>query len=198
MGTRISIHPVNPQTRFLRQAVDVLRDGGLVLYPTDSGYALGCDASSHRGIERLYRVKNPMKKFFMALLFLDFTKASEFAVIDNFAYRTIKAKIPGPYTFILPAEHHIVRKLDVKRPEIGCRWPEHPVLQGLLQELGGPLLNTAAKQEDAQQLTSPDELWKIFHGLVDLMLDVGEVSIQPTNIIKIGNGDLEVIRGEWN
>ncbi len=196
-GTRIEIHPKNPQPRLIQQAAKILSSGGLVVYPTDSGYSLGCSAESHKGIERLYQLKKPMKKFVMALLFRDFSKASSYAVIDNYAFNLIKSRIPGPYTFILPAEHRIVRKLDVKRPEIGCRWPNHPVIQALIDELGGPLLNTAAKLEETQELTQADDVWSLFQGHIDMMLDIGDVPINPTSIVKVGNGQIEILRGEF-
>lgn len=196
-GTRIEIHPENPQARLIQRAVEVLRKDGIVIYPTDSGYAVGCSSDSHKALSRLYQMKKPLKKFVMALLFQDFKKASEYAVIDNYAFRLIKSRIPGPYTFILPAEHRIVRKLDVKRPEIGCRWPDHPILTDLIRELGVPLVNTAAKWEEDQELTDPDEIWDLFQHSVDLMLDIGPVMVQPTNVIKVGNGSIEVLRGEF-
>jgi tRNA threonylcarbamoyl adenosine modification protein (Sua5/YciO/YrdC/YwlC family) len=195
VSERIEIHPVNPQSRLIAQAAKILRDGGIVAYPTDSGYAIGCCANSHKGIERLYQIKKPIKKFFMALLFQDFSRASEFAVIDNYAFKLIRSRIPGPYTFILPAELRIVRKLDVKRPEIGCRWPDHPVTQALLEALECPLLNTAAKIEEGQEFTDPDDIWNLLRNKVDLFLDIGEVPINPTNIIKVGNGSVEILRG---
>ncbi len=194
---RVELHPETPHERHLKTAAEILRKGGLVAYPTDSGYAIGCSADSHQGIERLYLLKKPMKKFVMALLFNDFSHATQFAIIDNFAFRTIKNRIPGPYTFILPAEHRIARKLDVKRPEIGCRWPDHAVPRGLIQMLEYPLLNTAAKLEEEQEITDPDEIMSVFSGRIDMLLDVGQVPISPTTILKLGNGNLEVIRGEW-
>jgi len=194
---RLRVHPETPQVRFLKQAAEVLSKGGLVVYPTESGYAVGCSAESHQGIQRLYQLKKPLKKFVMALLFLDFTKATEYAVIDNYAFRLIKSRIPGPFTFILPADYRITRKLDVKRPEIGCRWPSHLATRGILEELGCPLVNTAAKLEESQELTDPDEIFDLFEGQVDLMIDAGEIPINPTNIVKIGNGEVEVIRGEF-
>jgi len=197
-AVRLVVHPDNPQIRSLKQAAEILTKGGLVVYPTDSGYAVGCSADSHHGIQRLYQLKKPMKKFVMALLFQDFSKASEYAIIDNYAYRIIKGRIPGPYTFILPADYHIARKLDVKRPEIGCRWPKHPATQGILEALGCPLVNSAAKLDETQILTNPDEIYELFAGHVDLMIDAGEVPINPTNIVKIGNGSVEVIRGEFS
>jgi len=195
---RLEIHPVNPQARFIAQAVKVLRDGGLVAYPTDSGYAIGCSSNSHKGIEKMYQIKKPMKKFVMALLFLDFSGASEYAVIDNYAFKLIRSRIPGPYTFILPAELRIVRKLDVKRPEIGCRWPDHPVTRALLESLECPLLNTAAKIEEGQEFSDPEDIWNLLRGKVDLFLDVGMVPLNPTNIIKVGNGSVEILRGEFS
>lgn len=196
-GIRIEIHPENPQVRLLKRAAEILHHDGLVVYPTDSGYAVGCSTESHKALARLYQLKKPLKKFVMALLFPNFAKASEYAVIDNYAFRLIKPRIPGPYTFILPAEHRVVRKLDVKRPEIGCRWPNHPVLQGLLDELGHPLVNTAAKLEESQEFTEADEIWALLGNHVDMMLDIGPVPVLPTNVIKVGNGSIEILRGEF-
>ena len=194
---RHEVHPDNPHARIVKRAAELLHKGGLVVYPTESGYAVGCSAESHKGIERLYQLKKPMKKFVMALLFLDIAQASKYAVIDNYAFGVMKPRIPGPFTFILPAEHRIVRKLDVKRPEIGCRWPKHPAAQTLLRELQNPLVSSAAKLEDGQELVHPDDVWQVFRNHVDLMIDVGEIPLNPTNIVKIGNGNVEVLRGEF-
>lgn len=192
---RIEVHPDNPQSRLIRQVVEVLQKDGLVLYPTDSGYALGCHAESSKGLHRLYTLKKPLKKFFMALLLHDFSAATQYARIDNFSFGVMKPRVPGPFTFVLPADHRIARKLEVKRPEIGVRFPTHPFLVHLFQEFPHPLLNTAAKLEETQEISDPDELWNMFRGQIDLMVDVGEVAVQPTNIIRLVEGWPEILRG---
>lgn len=193
---RLEVHPENPQTRFVKMAADVLENDGLVLYPTESGYAIGCNAESSRAIHRLYALKKPMKKFFMALLMPSIKHATGYAHVSNFAFSIMKPRVPGPYTFILPSSPQIARKLDVKRPEIGIRIPEHPFFLELFQHFDKPLLNTAAKLSDADELTEPDELWEKFKASVDLMIDCGEIPLAPTNIISLIHNDIEVIRGE--
>ncbi len=193
---RIEIHPINPQPRFVKQAADILEKDGLVLYPTESGYAIGCAADSTKAIHRLYQLKKPMKKFVMAIILPDIRTASEYAHVSNFAFQIMKHRVPGPYTFILPADPSIARKLDVKRPEVGFRMPEHPFFKELFRIYPKPILSTAAKLSDDVVYTEPDDLWKLFKGKVDLMIDSGSIEIHPTNIIRLVGDSIEVLRGE--
>jgi len=193
---RIEVHPINPQSRAVKQAAEILEDGGLVLYPTESGYAIGCNAESTKAVHRLYLLKKPMKKFVMALILPDISRASEYAHVSNFAFKIMKQRVPGPYTFILPADPSIARKLDVKRPEIGFRMPEHPFFAELFKYFDKPILSTAAKISDDKIYTEPDDLWKLFEHSVDIMIDCGSIQINPTNIISLVHDNVEVIRGE--
>jgi tRNA threonylcarbamoyl adenosine modification protein (Sua5/YciO/YrdC/YwlC family) len=193
---RLELHPRNPQTRHIKSIAEALQKDGLVLYPTDSGYAIGCNAESSKAIHKLYALKKPMKKFFMALLIPDIKKANGYARISNFAFSVIKNRVPGPYTFILPADAGIARRLDVKRPEIGIRVPAHPFFDELFQHFDHPLLSTAAKLSEEQELTDPDELAKLFQNSVDIFADVGAVALAPTNIIRLVEDQIEVLRGE--
>ena len=193
---RIEVHPINPQSRAVKQAAEILEDGGLVLYPTESGYAIGCSAESTKAVHRLYLLKKPMKKFVMALILPDISRASEYAHVSNFAFKIMKQRVPGPYTFILPADPSIARKLDVKRPEIGFRMPEHPFFAELFKYFDKPILSTAAKISDDEVYTEPDDLWKLFEHCVDIMIDCGSIQINPTNIISLVHDNVEVIRGE--
>lgn len=194
--TRLEIHPENPQARLVKVAAEHLEADKLVLYPTESGYAIGCNAESPKAIHRLYALKKPMKKFFMALIMPDIRHVTNYAHVSNFAFSIMKPRVPGPYTFILPAAPHIARKLDVKRPEIGVRMPEHPFFAELFKQFNKPILSTAAKLSEDAALTDPDELWELFKAKVDLMIDCGEIPINPTNIISLVNGEAEVLRGE--
>ena len=194
-STRLEVHPLNPQPRFVKQAADILDKDGLVLYPTESGYAIGCNAQSSKAIHRLYQLKKPMKKFVMAIILPDIRKASEFAHVSNFAFQIMKHRVPGPYTFILPADPSIARKLDVKRPEVGFRMQEHTFFKEFFRIYDKPILSTAAKLSDDEVLTEPDDLWKIFQYSVDMMIDCGEIGIHPTNIISLVGDSIEIIRG---
>jgi len=193
---RLEVHPLNPQARFVKQAAEILDKDGLVLYPTESGYAIGCNAQSSKAIHRLYQLKKPMKKFVMAIILPDIRRASEFAHVSNFSFQIMKRRVPGPYTFILPADPSIARKLDVKRPEVGFRMPEHPFFKELFRIYDRPILSTAAKLSDEEIFTEPDDLWKLFQHSVDLMIDCGSIAIHPTNIISLVGDSIEIIRGE--
>lgn len=193
---RLEVHPQNPQARFVKQAAEILEDDGLVLYPTESGYAIGCSAESSRAIHRLYQLKKPMKKFVMAVIIPDIRSAAEYAHVSNFAFQIMKHRVPGPYTFILPADPGIARKLDVKRPEVGFRMPEHPFFKELFRVFDKPLLSTAAKLSDDVIFTEPDDLWKLFEHSVDMMIDCGPIDIRPTNIVSLVGDRIEIIRGE--
>ncbi len=191
----ISVHPENPQQRWVSQAADVLKRGGLLVYPTDSGYSVGCDATQVKAIQKLYQLKKPLKKYVMALMFPDMSAITEYAQIGNEAFRIIKSHTPGPYTFILPAHNHIARKLGVKRKEIGVRIPNHPFLQELFHYFPKPILNTAARLQHEENYTHPDDLEDAFNHKVDMIITAGEIQIHPTNIISLVDG-IEVIRGE--
>ena len=192
---RLEVHPINPQSRFVKQAAEIFDKDGLVLYPTESGYAIGCSAESTRAIHRLYQLKKPMKKFVMAIILPDIRRASEYAHVSNFAFQIMKHRVPGPYTFILPADPSIARKLDVKRPEVGFRMPEHPFFKELFRLYDKPILSTAAKLSDDEIFTDPEDLWKLFEHKIDLMIDCGNIDIHPTNIISLVGNTVEVIRG---
>jgi len=191
---RYEVHPVNPQPRIVKLAAETLEKDGIVLYPTESGYAVGCNAESPKAIHKLYLLKKPMKKFVMALILPDIRRASEYAHVSNFAFSIMKQRVPGPYTFILPADPSIARKLDVKRPEVGFRMPTHPFFKELFQIFGKPILSTAAKLSD-EESTDPDAIWNQFEHSVDMMVDCGPIQINPTNIISLVHDEVEIIRG---
>ena len=192
---RFEVHPANPQARIVKLAAAALEDDGLVLYPTESGYAIGCNAESPKAIHKLYALKKPMKKFFMALIVPNIKAATDYARVDNFAFNIMKPRVPGPYTFVLPADPHIARRLDVKRPEIGIRMPTHPFFTELFQHFDKTILSTAAKLSE-EDLNDPDEIWKTFEHSVEMMVDCGPIEINPTNIISLVGDQVEVIRGD--
>lgn len=193
----LDIHPDNPQTRFVQEAVKAFAQGQIVIYPTDSGYSIGCDSHNVKAIQKLYQVKRKIKKYWMALLINEISSIPEYAKVDNAAFKLIKQYMPGPYTFILPSQIDIARKLKVKRKEVGIRMPNHPLIQALFDQGQGPILNTAAKIEDDEFFVEPEDIISKFKGQADLFLNIGAVELQPTTIIDITTGEAEVLRGEW-
>jgi tRNA threonylcarbamoyl adenosine modification protein (Sua5/YciO/YrdC/YwlC family) len=179
----------------MKRALETFDRGGIVVYPTDSGYSLGCDARNRTAVNRLYHLKRAMKKFVMALMVRDFSEVSDFAKVDNYAYRYMKKLVPGPYTFVLPATSLGRKILDAKRPEVGVRMPRHAFADALFAlRPDAILLTTAARVREDENFTEPQEIEETFGHEVDLVLDMGAVPIRPTTIISLVNGEPEVIR----
>jgi tRNA threonylcarbamoyl adenosine modification protein (Sua5/YciO/YrdC/YwlC family) len=179
----------------MKMVLETFEKGGLVVYPTDSGYSVGCDAGNRAAVNKLYHLKRAMKKYVMALMARDFSAITDFAKVDNFAYRYMKKLVPGPYTFVLPATSHGNKILDAKRPEVGVRMPRHVFADALFQlkpEI--LLLTTAAKVREDESFIDPQEIEATFGQDVDLVLDMGPLTLNPTTIISLVNGEPEVIR----
>ncbi|MDR0515535.1 MAG: threonylcarbamoyl-AMP synthase [Fibromonadaceae bacterium] len=193
----LEIHPQTPQARHIKTIADMLRRDALLLYPTDSGYAVGCSAANPKAINKLYALKKPLKKFYMALLLPEISKATDYARINNFAFQILRSHTPGPYTFILPADPQIARKLDVNRSEIGVRISPHIFMKSLFENFEHPILSTAAKIEEGQEFTKPEELMQIFKSRVDVFADMGEILLSPTNVVNLCDNEVSVIRGSF-
>ena len=191
----IYLHPETPEARHMKRVLEIFEKGGIVVYPTDSGYSMGCDARNRTAVNKLYHLKRAMKKYFMALMAHDFSTVSDFAKVDNFAYRYMKKLVPGPYTFVLPATSLGKKILDAKRPEVGVRMPRHPFADALFQlKPDILLLTTAAKIWEDENFIDPSEIEETFGYEVDLVLDMGPIALNPTTIISLVNGEPEVIR----
>lgn len=198
---RIELHPVTPQSRLISRFLDVLEKDGIIVYPTDSGYSLGCNALSPKGVKKLYHAKRAMKKYLMALMARDYSVITEFAKIDNAAFRILKRYTPGPFTFILPATQRCKKMLEVNRPEVGIRIPDCPfanALWGSKPDL--ILLTTAARIREDDTFIDAQSIEDAFGHEVDLIADMGEVPIDPTTVVSLVTGGAEVIRegaGDW-
>jgi tRNA threonylcarbamoyl adenosine modification protein (Sua5/YciO/YrdC/YwlC family) len=193
----LEIHPQTPQARHIKTIADMLRRDALLLYPTDSGYAIACSAANPKAIHKLYALKKPIKKSFMTLLLPNISMAADYARVNNFAFQILKTYTPGPYTFILPADPQIARKLDVSRPEIGVRISPSIFVKTFFKNFEHPLLSTAAKIEESQAFTKPEELMPVFKNRVDIFADMGEVFLSPTNVISLVNNEINIIRGSF-
>jgi tRNA threonylcarbamoyl adenosine modification protein (Sua5/YciO/YrdC/YwlC family) len=196
MSQFFQIHPVNPQQRLVRQAVDILRNDGVIAYPTDSSYALGCCIGDKRGIERIRRIRGLDDSHDFSLVCRDLSEIAVFARVENTAYRLLKALTPGPYTFILRATSEVPRRLqNPKRKTIGIRVPDNTICQALLEELGEPLMSSTLilpgselPETDAQDIRE-----RLEHEL-DLVIDGGNCSLEPTTVVDMVEGVPEVVR----
>ena len=196
MAEFLQVHPDNPESRVLKQAVDVLRHGGVIVYPTDSTYALGCHLGDKSALERIRRIRQLGPRHNFTLVCSDLSSLASYAKVHNSAYRILKAYTPGPYTFVLKATAEVPRRLmHPKRKTIGLRVPENRIAQSLLTILGGPLMSTSlilpGKQE---QLLDPYEMRLKIGKLVDLIIDGGACGLEPTTMIDLVEGVPEVRR----
>lgn len=196
MAQYFAVHPTHPQLRLVRKAADIVRRGGLIAYPTDSCYALGCHLGDAKALERLRRVRGIDERHHLTLVCRDLSEIATYAIVDNVQYRLLKSATPGSYTFILRATREVPRRLmHPKRKTIGVRVPAHAVAQALLAELNEPMLSaTLILPGDA---SPPSELSDVRARLerdLDLMLDSGPCGIQPTTVIDLSADEPAVLR----
>jgi tRNA threonylcarbamoyl adenosine modification protein (Sua5/YciO/YrdC/YwlC family) len=191
---RIQIHPINPQVRHIKTAADVLRDSGLIIYPTDSVYGLGCDLFNKSAVEKIYQIKSNDKRKFLSFICPDLKGISEYAYVSNSAYKVMRRLLPGPFTFILNATKQVPRILLEKRKTVGIRVPDNIVCQTLLMEFGKPIISTSACLPSQEFLSEPDEIADTFDRLVDLFLDSGAGGLEPSTVIDFTEDDPVVVR----
>ena len=187
MGQYLEIHPLNPQPRLIRQAVDIIHRGGVIVYPTDSSYALGCHIGDKGAMERLRKIRRMDDKHNLTLVCKDLAEISTYAKIENADYRLLKSLTPGPYTFILKATHEVPRRLmHPKRRTIGIRVVDHPIVQALLDELGQPLMScTLILPGDELPVTEAEDIRERLEKQVDLIIDGGHCGFEPTTVIRL-------------
>jgi len=188
------VHPRDPQPRLIRQAAEIIRGGGIVVYPTDSCYALGCRIGDKTAMERISRIRETDKHHHFTLICSDLSEIAKYARVNNQQYRTLKAFTPGPYTFILAATRETPKRLqNPKRRTIGIRVPDHPVPTRLLDELGEPLMSsTLLLPGDATPMTDAREIQERLYHQVDAVIDGGNCGLEPTSVIDL-EGPVPVI-----
>ena len=196
MASFIDIHPDNPQQRAVDQAVSVLREGGLVAYPTDSGYALGAQIGNRDALERIRTIRRLDDKHHFTLVCRDFAQLGQFVHVDNSVFRAVKSATPGPYTFILPATPEVPRRLlHPKKRTVGARIPDHAVVQALLATLGEPLLSsTLILPGGVEAMTEGWAVKEALDAAVDAIIESGVVASDPTTVIDIVDGVPEIVR----
>jgi tRNA threonylcarbamoyl adenosine modification protein (Sua5/YciO/YrdC/YwlC family) len=196
MAHYIDIHPENPQQRSVERATAVVRGGGLIAYPTDSGYALGAQLGNQDALERIRTIRQLDHKHHFTLVCRDFAQLGQFVHVDNAVFRTIKSMTPGPYTFILPATPEVPRRLlHPKKRTVGARIPEHAVVQALLADLGEPLLSsTLIMPGEEEAMTEGWAVKEALDHLVDAVIESGDVAASPTTVIDFLDGVPDVVR----
>ena len=196
MSQYFSLHPVNPQLRLIRRAVEILRAGGVVIYPTDSCYALGCHLGDKEAMERIRRIRQADKDHNFTLVCRDLSEIATYAKVDNPTFRLLKAYTPGPYTFILEATREVPRRLQhPKRKTIGIRVPEHPVPQAMLAELGEPIMSsTLILPGDDAPLTDPEEMRARLEHQVELVMDGGPCGTEATTVVDVSGEAPRLLR----
>jgi tRNA threonylcarbamoyl adenosine modification protein (Sua5/YciO/YrdC/YwlC family) len=194
MAQYFSIHPLHPQKRLIRQAADIVRRGGLIAYPTDSCYALGCDRGSAKGAERLRRIRGIDERHHLTLMCRDLSEMARYAIVDDAQFRLLKSVTPGSYTFILRARRAVPRRL-AKKKTIGVRVPGHPVAHALLAELGEPMLS-ATLLLPGQETAFPDarEIRAALEKELELVIDGGSCGVEPSTVIDLTDETPRVLR----
>jgi len=196
MALVLYVHPDNPQPRLLREAVKVLREGGVMTYPTDSSYAIGCMIGNKEGMERIRAVRGVDEKHLFTLVCRDLSEIARYAKVDNKQYRFLKAATPGAYTFILEATREVPRRLQhPKRSTIGLRVPDNAVVQALLAELDEPILSmTLSLPGDELPMNNADDIRDRVEYCVDLIIDSGHCQLEPTTVIDLTGEAPELVR----
>jgi len=196
MARYLDVHPVDPQPRAIAQAVQIIRDGGLIAYPTDSVFALGCALGNQDGRDRIVAIRQLDDKHHFTLICSDFAQMGQLVHIDNTVFRAVKAATPGSYTFILPATSEVPRRLmHPKKKTVGVRIPDHPVVRALLAELGEPLLSsTLLLPGEEEPMTDGWTVKETLDSRVDAVIDSGECGNEPTTVVDFSAGYPEIVR----
>ena len=198
----IKIHPEDPQPRLIKQVVECLKDGGVIIYPTDTIYGLGCDIMQQKAIERICLIKNiNPQKAQLSFICRDLSHLSDYTKsIDTPLYRMLKNYLPGPYTFILPASKLVPKILQSKKSTIGLRVPNNVICQHILDALGNPILSTSLPGEMVEDNTDPEIIFEKFEHLVDFVIDGGIGGMVPSTMVDCTSDEWNIIRqglGEW-
>lgn len=196
MSQVFNIHPDNPQKRLITQAVAIIRNGGLIVYPTDSGYALGCHIGDKKALDKIRLIRKLDKSHNFTLVCRDLSELAIYARVDNASFRVLKSHTPGPYTFILRASPEVPNRLmHSKRKTIGIRVPENAIALALLEELNEPIMSTSLiLPDDENTLVDPNEIENALKGKIDLFVHGGDMNAMPTTVVDLMDGSPNVIR----
>lgn len=190
----IEMHAENPQPRLVKKAVETLRAGGVIAYPTDTFYGIGCDIMNKKAIQKVYQLKqrDPSQPF--SFICSDLKNISDYAKVSNYAYKTMKRLLPGPYTFILEGSKMVPKIMLTKRKTAGIRVPDHPVCLALVRDLGNPIISTSATTPDGEVFLNASLIHDHFGNRLDMVIDGGPVPGKPSSVISLHDDEPEVLR----
>lgn len=188
------LHPVNPELRFINKAINILKEGGVIIYPTDTVYGIGCDIFNKQALDRVKEIKSNPDIKLLSFICPDLKDIAKYAKVSDYAYKTMKRLLPGPYTFILPAARNVPKKLWSKRKTVGIRIPDHPVALKIVEGLGNPIVSTSTTTRKGELLIDPQEIRSVFDFQVDLMLASGNLSGKPSSVIDLSGDEPIIVR----
>jgi tRNA threonylcarbamoyl adenosine modification protein (Sua5/YciO/YrdC/YwlC family) len=190
----VQINPINPQPRLIARAVQILKDGGIIAYPTDTIYGIGCDIMNKKAIEKVYRLMHRDQSKPFSFICSDLTNISQYAKVSNYAYKTMRRLLPGPYTFILEGSKMVPKIMLTKRKTAGIRVPAHEICLKLVEGLGNPIISTSASRPDGNVFDNPSLLHDHFGPAIDMVIDGGIVTGEPSSVISLINDSPEILR----
>ena len=188
------LHPVTPQQRYINKALEILSHGGVIIYPTDTLYAIGCDIFNHEAVQRVYDIKHEIKTKLFSFICPDLKDISKYAKVSDFAYKTMKRLLPGPYTFVLEGSRMVPKIMLTKRKTAGIRVPDHEICLALVRELENPIISTSASMPDGENFLDASLLHDHFGPNIDLVIDGGPVSDEPSSVVSLIDDEPEIIR----
>jgi tRNA threonylcarbamoyl adenosine modification protein (Sua5/YciO/YrdC/YwlC family) len=190
----LEVDPQHPQPRVVERAAKVLEDGGLIAYPTDTYYGIGCDLASRKAIDRLYGVKGRDRKKPLAFLCPDLSDVAKYAIVSKFAYRTMKQLTPGPFTFVLNATRLVPDMMQSRQQEVGIRVPQAPLMLAIASLLGRPIVTTSATNQEGEVLVDAKDIKETLGTRLDLILDGGVQPNEPSTVVSLVDDQIEVLR----
>lgn len=188
------VNPEHPQPRKIRQLAEILDEGGVIAYPTDTVYGFGCDLTNRKAIERIYRLKRLDPKHLLSFVCPDLSQIARYAHVSDVAYRVLRRILPGSYTIILEATREVPKKLLQKRKEVGIRVPDCPIALDLARELGRPILSSSVEDGDGQPMNDPVDIRERYDKQLDAVVDGGYLLAEPSTVLRMVEDEIEVIR----
>lgn len=194
MALILDINPVNPQVRKIEQVAEALKRGSVIAYPTDTIYGIGCDIMNKKAIERVYQIKQRARHIPFSFICSDLKNISQYAKVSNYAYKTMRRLLPGPYTFVLEGSNQVPKMMLTKRKTAGIRVPAHPICMAIINALGNPIISTSAATPEDELLSEPWLINEQFGKVLDMVIDGGPVPGEPSSVVSMMDDEPEVLR----